>query len=213
MPANWVLDEDKWKKAKEIARKAGRAGDYAYITGVYRQMGGRILRRESSRADRKGLTRSLLWDPCGGRYVVKAAGGRGGTLTDEQRLRLYVLLLSYGGERIPDEAVHYFAEREGISTDDLESCLYGMAARFAQLDAGGKATLAGLTAADVDPEQLRMGVEVELEHTPDRATATQIALDHLAEFPTYYTALAEMERGLGVGIGKARLVVRGAVRS
>lgn len=42
MPATWVLDEGKWDKAKEIAAKEGRDGDYDYITGIYKQMGGRI---------------------------------------------------------------------------------------------------------------------------------------------------------------------------
>jgi hypothetical protein len=51
-----------------------------------------------------------------------------------------------------------------------------------------------------DPEQLAMGIEVELEHTNDRRLAEEIARDHLAEqirkgLPQdYYTRLAEMER-------------------
>lgn len=46
---------------------------------------------------------------------------------------------------------------------------------------------------DVDQEQLRMGIEVELEHTNDRAVAKKIALAHLEEDPKYYTHLNEME--------------------
>jgi len=47
--------------------------------------------------------------------------------------------------------------------------------------------------ADVDAEQLRMGIKVELEHTGDRLLATEIALDHLTEDPEYYTKLARIE--------------------
>ena len=53
-----------------------------------------------------------------------------------------------------------------------------------------------VTPDKVDPEQLRMGIEVEFEHTKDPELARKIALDHLAEFPFYYTALADMERRL-----------------
>ena len=51
----------------------------------------------------------------------------------------------------------------------------------------------GLGRGDVDPAQLRMGIEVELQHTGDRRLAEQISLDHLAEYPDYYTRLARMQ--------------------
>jgi len=47
--------------------------------------------------------------------------------------------------------------------------------------------------ADFDLEQLKMGVEVEMEHTDDPYVALEIALDHLTEFDDYYTYLDEME--------------------
>ena len=50
--------------------------------------------------------------------------------------------------------------------------------------------------SDYDPEQLRRGIEVELEHTDNRELAQEIAMDHLEEFSTYYTALDNMEKGL-----------------
>lgn len=49
-----------------------------------------------------------------------------------------------------------------------------------------------LTPADVDPLELARGIEVELEHTKSRALATEIALDHLAEDPRYYTKLKKI---------------------
>lgn len=42
-------------------------------------------------------------------------------------------------------------------------------------------------------EQVRIGLEVEKEHTDDEATARLIALDHLWEIPDYYTRLNKME--------------------
>ena len=40
---------------------------------------------------------------------------------------------------------------------------------------------------EYDPEELKKGIEVELEHTNYRAIATIIAKHHLAEDPEYYT--------------------------
>lgn len=44
-----------------------------------------------------------------------------------------------------------------------------------------------------DPKQLEMGIKVEMEHTNNKEVALCIALDHLVEFPDYYTRLEEME--------------------
>ncbi len=46
-----------------------------------------------------------------------------------------------------------------------------------------------LNPRDVDPQQLRMGIKVELEHTDNKRKALEIALDHLSEDPQYYTKL------------------------
>lgn len=44
-----------------------------------------------------------------------------------------------------------------------------------------------------DPEQLKMGIEVEKEHSDDENIALEITKDHLAECPKYYTYLLQME--------------------
>ena len=52
-----------------------------------------------------------------------------------------------------------------------------------------------ITPADetkVDPKELKMGIEVEMEHTNDPSEAKVIALQHLAEDPKYYTKLATL---------------------
>lgn len=53
----------------------------------------------------------------------------------------------------------------------------------------------GMSAAQLDV-QLALGIDTELEHTNSRAEAREIALDHLAELPDYYTRLRDMERGV-----------------
>lgn len=42
---------------------------------------------------------------------------------------------------------------------------------------------------EVNPTELSMGVKVEMEHTKDKNKAIDIAMDHLAEDPIYYTKL------------------------
>jgi len=43
----------------------------------------------------------------------------------------------------------------------------------------------------VDPIQLSIGVQVEMEHTNDHEVAQEIAMDHLTEDPQYYTKLVK----------------------
>ena len=42
---------------------------------------------------------------------------------------------------------------------------------------------------NMDPDQLKRGIEVEMEHTDDQAVAEKIAMDHLKEDPEYYSKL------------------------
>ena len=62
----------------------------------------------------------------------------------------------------------------------------------------GRAYESGFTVEDADPEELKMGVKVEYEHTTNPVISERIALDHLAECANYYTRLAKMEKECGV---------------
>ena len=42
-------------------------------------------------------------------------------------------------------------------------------------------------------KQLKLGIEVEKEHTTNEEIAIEIAKDHLYEIPYYYTKLLKME--------------------
>jgi hypothetical protein len=84
------------------------------------------------------------------------------------------------------------AKRYGIElSDDAGPPSVEKSLAKADLIPGGKAK--GKSPSDFDQKQLAMGIEVELEHTPDRAKAREIAMDHLTEFPDYYTRLKRME--------------------
>lgn len=69
---------------------------------------------------------------------------------------------------------------------------------------GGKSEEMGITEADVDADELAMGMEIEMEHTDDPAIAKRISLDHLSEFGDYYTRLKKLEEDAKkeLGLGK-----------
>lgn len=97
-----------------------------------------------------------------------------------------------------DEEVHQFAGKMKMQPDEMEYHIYKILQTFLT---GGLANRKGITEKDVDPKQLAMGIKVEQEHIDSKGPcapmiAKRIALDHLAEFPQYYTALQEMENKL-----------------
>lgn len=57
---------------------------------------------------------------------------------------------------------------------------------------GGKGS--GRRPSDFDRTQLKVGTEIEMEHTGNRRIAREIAMDHLTENPRYYTMLCKWER-------------------
>lgn len=94
----------------------------------------------------------------------------------------------------PDDAKwHGWCDKNGYNVHKAEAVMYFLATKFANLATGGKSRG---EKDEVDPDQLQMGIQVELEHTKDKDVSEKIARDHLAEFPTYYTALKEMENKL-----------------
>jgi len=69
---------------------------------------------------------------------------------------------------------------------------YGIDIRnFKEALHGGRADGQKITKYDL--QQLLMGIKVELEHTSNKMRALEISMDHLEEFPDYYTRLEKME--------------------
>jgi len=44
------------------------------------------------------------------------------------------------------------------------------------------------------PDQVKIGLKIEKEHSDIPEVASQITKDHLAEFPDYYTRLVKLEK-------------------
>ena len=92
-----------------------------------------------------------------------------------------------------DDKLHDWAEGKGYEPSEVEDEVYKFATLYVKLLTEGKAEEKGVSKKDVDPKELEMGKKVEKEHIDDKDTDEEIALDHLAEMPDYYSKLKEME--------------------
>jgi hypothetical protein len=108
------------------------------------------------------------------------------------------LIVSFLSENssIDDSLINEFCEENGINENEFKEEIYKILSAFF---AGGKSYDKQYTESDADPEQLAMGIEVELEHVNAGSSyakliSKKITLDHLAEAidwkdPRYYTML------------------------
>ena len=87
-----------------------------------------------------------------------------------------------------DDQIHEFASSEGINKHKFEEIIYDLLGSF--LGQGRAKDFKGT----YDPKELKMGIEIEYEHTTNPMIAERIAKDHLSEFSDYYTRLNKMEK-------------------
>lgn len=115
-------------------------------------------------------------------------------LTSEELESLHLTVINFfmDNPSPSDDEVHNFAEELGLEPDDLEGYIYSILGSI--LGAGKSSEYDG----EYDPDELEMGIKVEMEHTHDRLIAEKIAKDHLAEIKDYYTRLKKMEKDAGI---------------
>lgn len=98
-----------------------------------------------------------------------------------------------------DTEVHAFAEKHKISPDVMETSIYAILSDYLKI---GKHQNKPDSA--FDSHELKMGVDVEMEHTDMKEVAIEIAKDHLSEIPGtghydgYYSLLKKMEEDAGI---------------
>lgn len=88
----------------------------------------------------------------------------------------------------PDKEIHAFANKEGIDEHKFEEIIYKIFSRYVSI---GKHF--DMKDDEFGSEELKKGIKIESEHTDFPEIAKQIAKDHLAEIPDYYTRLIKME--------------------
>ena len=84
-----------------------------------------------------------------------------------------------------DKEVHSFVNK--LNEHKFEEIIYSIMGSF--FGAGRSKDFKGT----YDPKELKMGIDVEKEHTTNPLIAERISKDHLSEFPDYYTRLKKME--------------------
>lgn len=147
----------------------------------------------------------------------KESAGREPTPEDVKKIQDFVK--STPG--LSDGQFHEFCEKLGVDVHKAEEVAYAMARQASSAEEAvrrmyqmalvekkdelpvGKHN--DVPDSEYDPEELKMGIKVEMEHIPghyskEMATriATAIAKDHLAEIKDYYTRLVKMEKEAGV---------------
>jgi len=110
----------------------------------------------------------------------------------------------------PEDAdIHALAEKLGMEPDKFEEQVYKILGELLKKEdkiPGGKADK--MTVKDIADKhkvsvekiekQIKMGIEVEMEHVDSEELAKEIAMDHLEEIPDYYDRLDKMEKSAGV---------------
>ena len=111
-------------------------------------------------------------------------------LTSEQR---YELIEMFTSEDVDVASVETIAESYGIDIDTLREFTYRCTQKLIK-----DFLFAGKSHGDVpdgmDPNELKLGEKIEMEHTNNKNIARKICLDHLAECPSYYSKLSIMEK-------------------
>lgn len=96
--------------------------------------------------------------------------------------------------KIKDSEIHDFSDKIGMDTHKFEEEVYSLLYDLMKgKDNGVVGKHNNIPDEKFDEKELKMGIEVEYEHTDDRDIAEGIAKDHLSEFPDYYTRLKKME--------------------
>jgi len=91
-----------------------------------------------------------------------------------------------------DKDIRLLAKRVGTDPEKIRGGIYQIMHQF--YHEGEYNETIQWKIVDIDNEQLRRGIEVEMEHTSNPKMSKRIALDHLAEMKDYYTRLDIMER-------------------
>jgi hypothetical protein len=101
-------------------------------------------------------------------------------------------------------SIQEWADKNGHDKHEVEEAIYKLVTIFVEFLTNGRANEKGIEEDDVDAEELKLGIEIELEHTTDPETAKRISLDHLAEHKKsdYYTRLKKMEEEMNRELGK-----------
>ena len=140
------------------------------------------------------------------REIWQRIGEKAGWISlDDSELKKEIIEYFKNNPNPSDEGkggVHEWAEKNGHNKHKVEEAIYELLSTFVEFIVNGRANEKGFEEKDADAEELKMGIEIEFEHTTNKETAKRIALDHLSEFEgkKYYTYLKEMEKKIEIDL-------------
>ena len=191
--------------ANEIILRQG-VMERAMVEGLDLEQTRAVLQRTLTLYRGLGKSRVAVFTPDDLRKARAERGEAGETKSEpDAKLTVAVTRFLQDNPNPEDQVLHAWAEKRGYNVHEVEDQIYRLATSYTKFVGGGRSNQTKFSEADADPRELAMGIKVELEHTPDRATARRIALDHLAEMPDYYSRLKRMEAG---GLKKALAFIR-----
>lgn len=103
-------------------------------------------------------------------------------------------------EKLSEPAIEPDFNAMGIGQDDDIEKLAQDKEKAGDMLAGGLAD--EKLPLEFDPEQIKLGLKVEMEHTDNPMIAIEIAMDHLMEDPEYYTRKSDPEASAQDGAAK-----------
>ena len=106
-------------------------------------------------------------------------------LSNDKAVRTEIIKFFKANPQPTDVQMHGLAEKLRIEAPELENLVYSI---LSDIISGG---LSGGKDTVMDDKELALGIQIEAEHTEDKAIAEKIARDHLMEDPKYYTKLQE----------------------
>jgi len=93
------------------------------------------------------------------------------------------------------EDLYNYSDFGKVAPQAVDEAVYELMSIFVQFLTEGRANDDGISEDDVDAEELKMGIEVEKEHTTNKETAKRISLDHLCEISDLYSFGKDGKRG------------------
>lgn len=118
------------------------------------------------------------------------------TYKEEGELENQIIRFFQGNPSPADPEVHDFADTLGIDEEVLEAAIYKLL--------GSLVNLKGSHVPDekFDPEELKMGIEIEKEHHDNPMIAKAITKAHLLECKDYNSRLRKMEEEYKKEVGE-----------
>jgi hypothetical protein len=128
--------------------------------------------------------------------VVQAKGRDRNAASKDGELEESLCRFLKDNPNFDDAQLESWAGKNSLGVEEARKIIYKLAKSFALFWTGGRSREKNLTKDDVDLVQLKKGIGVEVEHSPELQTQEKISLDHFAEKGgrRYYIGLDLMEK-------------------